>query len=62
MNPGDLVKIRFVNNDDISGHGIYLGTGKRNSRSDVHEFFWKGRIATFDTEMWTFTVVSTPFK
>ena len=41
MNPGDLVKIRFVNNDDISGHGIYLGKGKRNSRDGVHEFFWK---------------------
>ena len=62
MKTGDLVKIVFNDNKDIRGHGLYMGIGKRKTKPGVHVVYWKGRVATFDRELWKFTVISSPIK
>ena len=62
MKVGDLVKITFGGDSMIGGHGIYLGSGKRKAKNGVAVVYWKGRIATFDQELWNFTVLHTSDK
>lgn len=62
MKVGDLIKISFGGQAKVGGHGIYLGVGKRNTKSGVAVVYWKGRIATFDQDLWDFTVLCTPDK
>lgn len=58
MKIGDLVKVTFINDLNINGHGIYLGLGNRKEKTGVHTVFWKGRIATFDKDVWSFVIMS----
>ena len=59
MKVGDLVWIVADCDDDIVGHGLYLGIGTRGELSmEVHKFLWQGRIATFDKPYWRFEVIN----
>ena len=59
MKVGDLVWIVADHDDDIVGHGLYLGLGARGEHwKEVHSFLWQGRIATFDEPYWRFEVMN----
>tara|TARA_E500000081_G_C5850301_1_gene226059 strand:+ start:226 stop:414 length:189 start_codon:yes stop_codon:yes gene_type:complete len=62
MKIGDLVKVVFNGDGGFGGHGLYMGIGKRKAKPIVHVVYWKGRIATFDRDLWKFTVISSPIK
>jgi hypothetical protein len=59
MQIGDLVWIVSDYDNDVVGHGLYLGIGTRGELwKEVYEFLWLGRIATFDKPYWRFEVIN----
>ena len=65
MKIGDLVYVAAKSDFKRNGIGLYLGRRSRGSSSNSqlpgshYAFLWKGRIATFDKDYWSFSIIGT---
>ena len=68
MRIGDLVYVAAKSDPGRNGVGLYLGRKSRgaNARGTLpgkhYAFLWKGRVATFDKEYWSFSVIGRPME
>jgi len=56
MKKGDLVSVSYEKRH--VGFGIFLGLQSRGINESFYSLYWKGRIATFNPEVWNFKVVN----
>lgn len=63
MKIGDLVYVAAKSDSKRNGIGLYLGRRSRGSNptgklpGPHYAFLWKGRIATFDKDYWSFSII-----